>query len=122
MFNRITLVGTMADGPGEMYDTGGNKHAVFSLKVSPPADAPQPYWSGVYDLRCPEHDTFLVICRDPLLVGSVLEACYKDDVVCVEGRLVLTLLRCGGDNVPLVEVLASEVVLLLKRLDAQLQE
>jgi hypothetical protein len=116
MYNRITLIGTMVDRPQEMYDTDANRYISISLKVPPPPDAPPTHWGGVYDLRGPDwptgDDTFLVICRDLLLVKKCLKVLHKGDLIGVEGRLVLTLLRSDGDLVPLAEILASEVILL----------
>jgi hypothetical protein len=51
-----------------------------------------------------------VICRDQLLVERCLQSLHKGDVICIEGRLVLTLLRSDGDLVPLAEILASDVI------------
>jgi hypothetical protein len=116
MYNRITLVGIMADHPREMYDTDANRYICLSLQVLPPPDAPPTHWGGIYDLRAPNwtagEDTFLVICRDPLLVKRCGTSLHKGDVVCVEGRLVLTYLRCSRDPVPLAEILASDVIVL----------
>ncbi len=116
MYNRITLIGAMVGRPQEMYDADANRYVYISLKVTPPPDAPPTYWGGVYDLRDPDwplgDDTFLVICRDLLLAERCLKSLHKGDLVCIEGRLVLTLLRSDADLVPLAEILASDVLLL----------
>jgi hypothetical protein len=116
MHNRITLIGTMADHPQEMYDTDANRYVYISLNVPPPPDAPPTHWGGIYDLRDPDwprgDDTFLIICRDSLLIETCLKSLRKGDLVCIEGRLVLTLLRNSNDLVPLAEILASTVLLL----------
>lgn len=69
-----------------------------------------------YDLRDPDwprgDDTFLIICHDSLLIEMCLKPLHKGDMICIEGRLVLTLLRSGTDLVPLAEILASTVLLL----------
>jgi Single-strand binding protein family len=126
MYNKVILIGTMADRPQEMYDTDVHRHVYISLKVSPPSDAVPTYWGGVYDLRDSDWpigaDTFPVICRDPLLVERCLKSFNKGDIVCVEGRLVLTVLRSDRDLVPLVEILASEVLLLSEHSSMQVQE
>ncbi len=56
-------------------------------------------------------DTFLVICRDPFLIEKCPNVLHKSDLVCVKGRLVLTLVRSGEDLVPLAEILVSDVIL-----------
>lgn len=116
MYNRITLIGTIVDHPEEMYDMNGNRHVYLSLNIPPPPDAPPTYWGGIYDLHNPDRsagdDTFPVICRDPLLIERCLNVLHKNDLICVEGRLVLTLLRSERDLVPLAEILASDVILL----------
>jgi single-stranded DNA-binding protein len=120
MYNKITLIGTMAERPQEMYDPDGNRCACISLNVPPPSDAPPTYWGLVFDLRPPGcgsgwpvgDATFLVVCRVQLLIEKCLQSLHKGDVVCVEGRLVLTLLCSDEDLVPLAEILASEVILL----------
>ena len=126
MYNKIILIGTMIDHPQEMYDTDARRCICISLKVLPPPDAPPTHWGLIFDLRDPDwpigDDTFLVICRDPLLVEKCLKSFSKGDVVCVEGRLVLTQLRSGGDLLPLAEILASEVLLLSEHSNIQLQE
>lgn len=122
MYNKITLIGTMADHPQAKYDPDANLSVCISLIVPPPPDAFPTYWGLVFDLRPPGSgsgwptgdDTFLVIVRDPELVERCLQSLHKGDVICVEGRLVLTLLRSDGDIVPLAEVLASDVILLTK--------
>jgi hypothetical protein len=53
-----------------------------------------------------------VICQDLLLAERCLNALHVGDLICVEGRLVLTLLRSDGNLVPLAEILASDVILL----------
>jgi len=55
---------------------------------------------------------YLVICRDALLVEKCVISLHKDDLVCIEGRLVLTHSRIDGDLVPLAEILASNAILL----------
>jgi len=116
MHNRITLIGTLADHPQESIDPDGNRAALLSLKVPPPPDAPPTYWGLVYDLRSPDwptgEDTFLVIYRERELVEWCFQSVHKDDLICVEGRLVLTFLNSDGDLVPLAEILASDVILL----------
>lgn len=116
MHNRITLIGTLADHPQERVDPDGNRAALLSLKVPPPPDAPPTYWGLVYDLRSPDwptgEDTFLVICRERVLVERCFQSVHKGDLICVEGRLVLTFLRSHGALVPLAEILASDVILL----------
>jgi single-stranded DNA-binding protein len=126
MYNRITLIGTITKNPQEMFDPDGNEAALISLKVPPPPDAPPTHWGLVYDLRAPDwpvgDDTFLVICQDRLLIERCLKSLHKGDVVCVEGRLVLTLLRTNGDLVPLAEILANDVILLTKHSSVRLRE
>jgi hypothetical protein len=122
MHNKITLIGTMADRPQEMYDPDANRCVLISLIMLPPPDAPPTHWGLTFDLRPPGSgsgwpvgdDTFLVIGHYPLLVEKCLQSLHKGDVICVEGRLVLTLLRSDGDIVPLAEILASDVILLTK--------
>lgn len=116
MLNRITLIGTMMDDPGILYDPNGSRCVYFSLNVPPPHYAPPTYWGMVFDLRGPDwptgEDSFLVICRDVVLVEKCVNSLHKDDLVCIEGRLVLTHLRSDADLVPLAEILASDVILL----------
>jgi hypothetical protein len=118
MYNQITLVGTMTEHPKEMFDPTGKQAAIISLQVSLPPDAQPTYWGLVYDLRSPDwptgSDIFLVICREPLLIEKCLRSLQKGDVICVEGCLVLTLLRSHEDLVPLAEILASNIVLITK--------
>jgi hypothetical protein len=108
------LIGTLIDHPQDTYDTDANKVLSISLKVAPPPDAPPTYWGVIYDLRSPDwprgDDTFLIISRDLLLIDRCMQSLHKGDLVCVEGRLVLTLLRSGGDLVPLAEILANEII------------
>lgn len=110
------MIGTVKDHPQEIYDTDANRYVHLSLKVPPPPDAPRTHWGGIFDLRGPDwptgDDTFLVICRDRLLAERCLNDLHTGDLICVEGRLVLTLLHCYGDIVPLAEILASDVILL----------
>jgi hypothetical protein len=117
MYNKITLIGTLIDHPEEMYDTDANRCMYFSLNVPPPPDAPPTHWGLHFDLRIrdwPRGDgIFLVISRDLLLVERYLSSLHKGDMVCVEGRLVLTPLRALGELVPLAEILASEIILLI---------
>lgn len=126
MYNRITLIGMLTDDPQERIDPDGNWAALLSLKVPPPPDAPPTYWGLVYDLRSPDwptgEDTFLVICRDRLLIERCLQFFYQGDAVCVEGRLVLTFLRSDSDLVPLAEILASDVILLTEHTSGRSQE
>lgn len=118
MYNRIILIGTIVDDPEEIYAPDASRAVYLSLKVSLPPDASPTYWGLIYDLRPPGlssgwtvgDDTFLVICRDSLLIERCLRSFHKADVVCVEGRLVLTLLRCDGEPVPLAEILANDVI------------
>jgi single-stranded DNA-binding protein len=116
MCNRITLIGTLADHPQEKFDPDGNCAVLLSLKVPPPPDAPPTHWGLVYDLRSPDwptgEDTFLIICRERVLVEKCLQSLHKGDLIGVEGRLVLTYLSSDGDIVPLAEILASDVILL----------
>ncbi len=116
MYNRITLIGMLADDPRAKIDPDGNQVALLSLKVPPPTDAPPAYWGLVFDLRSPGwstgEDTFLIICRDRTLIERCLHRFHQGDIACVEGRLVLTYLRSDGDLVPLAEILASDVILL----------
>lgn len=120
MYNKITLIGTVAERPQEMYDPDGNRCVCISLNVPPPPDAPPTHWGLVFDLRpsgCGSgwpvgDETFPVICRTQLLVEKCLQSLHEGNIICVEGRLVLTLLRSGGDLVPLAEILASDVILL----------
>jgi single-stranded DNA-binding protein len=116
MYNRVILIGTIADRPKAFYDTNANRYVCILLKVSPPPDAPLTHWGGIYDLRNPDwptgEDTFLVICREPLLVENVLKSFHEGDVVCIEGRLVLTLLNSDSDLVPVAEILASSVLVI----------
>ena len=116
MYNRITLIGTMADHPQEMYDADANRYVYISLHVPPPPDAPPTHWGGIYDLRNPDwprgDDMFLIICRDSLLVEMCLKSLHKGDLVCIEGRLVLTLLNSDNDLVPVAEILANTALLL----------
>jgi hypothetical protein len=115
MYNRIILIGSVVDHPEASYDIDGNKFLCLQIKVPPPPDAPPTYWGMVYDLRFHDwpvgEDTFLVICRDPFLVERCLQSLQKGDLVCVEGRLVLTLLRSEGELLPLAEILANDVIL-----------
>jgi single-stranded DNA-binding protein len=126
MYNRITLIGTLTDHPQERIDPHGNGAALLSLKVPPPPDAPPTYWGLVYDVRSSDwptgEDTFLVICRDRLLRERCVQDLHQGDIICVEGRLVLTLLRSNGDLVPLAEILASEVILLTRHTSEHPQE
>jgi single-stranded DNA-binding protein len=126
MYNRIILIGSLVDHPQDYYDPDGNKFLCMQIKVPPPPDAPPTYWGTIYDLRGLDwprgEDTFLVICRDHLLVERCLQTLRKGDVVCVEGRLVLTLLRSEGELLPLAEILASDVFLLTEDSRVQLQE
>jgi len=126
MYNRITLVGTMADRPQEMYDPDASRWVCISLNVLPPPDAPPTHWGLVFDLRSPDwpvgDETFLVICRDHVLVEKCLKSLQKGDVICVEGRLVLTLLRSEGQLLPLAEILASDVIPLTEHSSGALQE
>jgi single-stranded DNA-binding protein len=114
MYNSITLIGTLVDRPQPLYDPDANKAAVFSLHVALPADAPATYWGLLFDLRGPEwtvgEEHFLVVCRNPALVEHCLYSLQKGDVVCVEGRLVVTLLNSEGTDVPLAEILAHKVI------------
>jgi len=126
MYNRITLIGTLTDSPEEEIDPEGNRAALLSLKVPPPPDAPPTHWGLFFDLRSPDwptgEDAFLVICRDRLLIERCLYGFHPGDIVCVEGRLVLTLLRSDGDLVPLAEILASEVIPLTEHASERPQE
>src|SRR5438309_1960259 len=36
IYNRVTLIGTIADRPQEMYDTDANRYVYMSLKVARP--------------------------------------------------------------------------------------
>jgi single-stranded DNA-binding protein len=117
MYNRITLVGTIVDDPQEKYDPDANRAVCIALKVPPPPDAPPTHWGLVFDMHSGSDwptgdDTFLVICRNNLLGERCLQSLQEGDLVCVEGRLVLTLLNSDGTQVPLAEILASEVILL----------
>ena len=116
MYDKIIVVGTMTDAPQELYDTNGHKFVSMSLAISTSSDAPQSYWEGVYDVRTSERPVggtlLVVICREPLLIEKCLRSLHKGDLTCVEGRLVLTSLRCDGDIVPLAELLANEILLL----------
>lgn len=116
MYNKITLIGPLADVPEKLSDPDGNIVVCMQLKVAPPADAPPTYWGVTYDLRTPEwtvgEETFLVICRDPLLIEKCLQSLHKGDLVCAEGRLVLTQLLEGETLLYLAEILASDVILL----------
>ncbi len=116
MYNRITLIGILTDHPQQNIDPDGNGAVLLSLKVPPPPDAPPTYWGLVYDLRSPDwstgEDTFLVICRDHSLIERCLQFFHQGDLVCIEGRLVLTHLLSDGNLVPLAEILANDVILL----------
>lgn len=119
MYNKITLIGPLADSPEMLYDPDGNIVVCMRLNVSLPADAPPTYWGVTYDLHAPQwpvgEEAFMVICRDPQLIERCLQSLQKGDLVCVEGRLVLTQLRNGEDLLYLAEILASDVILLTKR-------
>lgn len=116
MYNSITLIGTLVDRPQAIYDPDANKAAVFSLYVALPADAPPTYWGLLFDVRGPEwtvgEEHFLVVCRDATLVEHCLHSLQKGDIICVEGRLVVTLLHSEGTDVPLAEILAHKVIVL----------
>lgn len=116
MYNRITLVGILMDHPQEMFDPDGNRAVLLELKVPPPADAPPTHWGLVFDLRGPQwptgEETFLVVCRERVLLERCLSSFHQGDLLCVEGRLVLTFLHSDGAIVPLAEILASDVMLL----------
>ncbi|HZO73627.1 MAG TPA: single-stranded DNA-binding protein [Ktedonobacteraceae bacterium] len=126
MYNKVTLIGQLADLPEKLYDPDGNVVVCMQLKVSPPSDAPPTYWGVTYDLRTPQwtvgEETFMVICRAPLLIERCLQSLHKDDLVCVEGRLVLTQLLNGEDLLYLAEILASDVILLTEHADKRSQE
>jgi hypothetical protein len=113
----LTLIGTLVDRPELLYDPDANKAAVFSLHVVLPADAPATYWGLLFDLRGPEwtveEEHFLVVCRDPALVEYCSHSLQRGDVVCVEGRLVVTLFNSEGTDVPLAEILARQVIVLV---------
>jgi hypothetical protein len=127
MYNKMTLIGTMKDHPHEMYDTDAHRYVYMSISIPPPPDAPPTHWAGIYDLRPPGNgsgwsvgdDTFLVICRDPLLIETCLQSLHKGDLICIEGRLVLTLLESDADVVPLAEILASNVLLLKEAMEKE---
>jgi hypothetical protein len=115
--NTIRLIGSVIEGPEPLYEPTGAELFWMKMKVPLPADAAPTYWYLVYDVRCGQHftrgdETFLVICRDPLLFERWACSLKRGDVVCVEGRLVLTELRCDGDLVPLAEILAETMNLL----------
>lgn len=120
MYNKIILVGTVDDSPVDSlevsYDLDGDEFLRFSLKVPPPPDAPCTHWRGIYNLRTPDKkrpvgdDNFMIICRDHVLIEKCVSSLKKGDIVCVEGRLTLTELRVGYDDVPLVEILAHDIV------------
>jgi len=116
MYNRITLIGPVIDHPQLYVDLDGNPAILLSLKVPPPADAPPTHWGLIYNWRSEDwptgEDTFLVIYRERELVEWCFQSVHKDDLICVEGRLVLTFLNSDGDLVPLAEILASDVILL----------
>ena len=126
MYNKITLIGPLADLPEKLYDPDGNIVVCLRLKVSSPADAPPTYWGLTYDLRTPEwtigEATFMVVCRDSLLLEKCLQSFSKDDLVCVEGHLVLTQLLNGEAILYLAEILASEVILLAEDAGKRSQE
>jgi single-stranded DNA-binding protein len=126
MYNKIILIGSLVDHPQDSYDPDRNKCLCIQIKVPPPPDAPPTYWGTVYDLRGPDRatgdDIFLVTCRDYLLVERCLQTLRKGDVVCVEGRLVLTQLHSEGEFLPLAEILANDVILLTEDVRVQLQE
>jgi hypothetical protein len=106
----------MMDDPEVVYDPDGSKRVYFALNVPPPPNAPPTHWGIVYDMRAPDwttgDDSFLVTCRDALLVERCVKSLHQDDLVCIEGRLVLTYLRSDRDLVPLAEIFASDVILL----------
>jgi hypothetical protein len=116
MYNKITLIGMLTDHPKEIYDTDANKFLCILLKVSPPPDSPPTYWGVEYDLRAPDwprgDDTFLVISRDLLLIERCIKTLHKGDIICVEGRLVLTPFLVNRNLVPLAEILTHEILLL----------
>ncbi|HTI13737.1 MAG TPA: hypothetical protein VL461_04080 [Dictyobacter sp.] len=51
-----------------------------------------------------------MIGQDPALVERCLRSLQKGTVVCIEGRLVLTLLRGREGLLPLAEILAHDVI------------
>jgi hypothetical protein len=51
MYNKITLIGTMADHPQAKYDPDANLSVCISLIVPPPLDSSPTYWGLVFDLR-----------------------------------------------------------------------
>jgi|SRR5579871_1808193 single-stranded DNA-binding protein len=118
MYNKITLIGSIAGDPEHYYDPSGDKYLCFQLTVPPPPDDPQTYWGMVYDLRAPGtqdgwptgDDTFQVICREPALTKRWIDNLQKGDILCVEGRLVLTLFRSEGELLRLPEILASDII------------
>jgi hypothetical protein len=118
MYNRITLIGTIVDHFKLIFDPFGERTLFFELHVSLPPDAPPTHWGLVYDLRGPGgaypvgNEDVPIICRKPLLTERCFQSFHKGDLVCVEGRLVLTLLRSDADLVPLAEILASDVLLI----------
>lgn len=126
MYNKITLIGPLAYLPEKLYDPDGNIVVCMQLKVAPPSDAPPTYWGVTYDLRTPEwpvgEETFMVICRDPLLIERCLQSLREGDLVCVEGRLVLTQLLKGETLLYLAEILASDVILLTEHISKRSQE
>jgi len=87
MYNKITLIGPLADLPEKLYDPDGNVVVCMRLKATPPSDAPPTYWGVTYDLRTPQwtvgEEIFMVICRDPLLIERCLQSLHKGDLVCV---------------------------------------
>lgn len=108
MYNKVMLIGRVIEGPEPFYEPMGAEVFWMKLKVPLPADAPPTYWGLVYDVRCGQQftkgdESFLIICRDPLLFEQWVGSLKREDVVCVEGRLVLTNVRSDGDLVPLAE-------------------
>ncbi len=113
MLNRITLIGTVKYDLNELYEPDGTIMVRIHVIVPPPLDAPLSDASTM-DLGYPEspdrNDDFLVICRGSTLVEKSVQSLRKGDLVCIEGRLVLTTFRVGDYFWQLHEILASEVI------------
>ena len=131
MYNKITLIGSIVEGPKAYYEPSGAEMFWMEINVSLPSDAPHTYWGIVYDMQTPQgytkgDETFLVICRDPTLFQRWVDTLKKGNVVCIEGRLAVTNLQIPHNSdyisVQLHEILAHDIILLAEHANSQRQE